>query len=56
MAAQTKSYVTTEKKLLRLIEVEKEKARAHVQQVRHVANYVSNQREMERCKMRDKLA
>ncbi|CAL9215989.1 unnamed protein product [Arabidopsis halleri] len=54
-ASINQKRVAAEKKRLGLLEAEKKKARARVQQVRHVANSVSNQREMERSKMRDKL-
>ncbi|XP_018434330.2 uncharacterized protein LOC108806650 isoform X2 [Raphanus sativus] len=54
-ASINQKRVAAEKKRLGLLEAEKKKARARVQQVRHVANSVSYQREMERSKMRDKL-
>ena len=54
-ASINQKRVAAEKKRLGLLEAEKKKARARVQQVRHVANSVSNQREIERSKMRDKL-
>ncbi|CAA7059417.1 unnamed protein product [Microthlaspi erraticum] len=54
-ASINQKRVAAEKKRLGLLEAEKKKARARVQQVRHVADSVSNQREMERSKMRDKL-
>ncbi|KAL1192227.1 hypothetical protein V5N11_032692 [Cardamine amara subsp. amara] len=54
-ASINQKRVAAEKKRLGLLEAEKKKARARVQQVRHVANSVSNQREMERSQMRDKL-
>ncbi|CAN8304377.1 unnamed protein product [Cochlearia groenlandica] len=54
-ASINQKRVAAEKKRLGLLEAEKKKARARVQQVRHVADSVSNQREIERSKMRDKL-
>ncbi|KAL5789712.1 hypothetical protein ACOSQ2_004600 [Xanthoceras sorbifolium] len=54
-AAIHQKRVAAEKKRLGLLEAEKKKARARVLQVRRVAKLVSNQREVERRRMRDQL-
>ncbi|KAK4271179.1 hypothetical protein QN277_019910 [Acacia crassicarpa] len=54
-AAIHQKRVAAETKRLGLLEAEKKRAHARVSQVRHVAKSVSNQREMERRKMKDQL-
>lgn len=54
-AAIHQKRVAAETKRLGLLEAEKKRAHARVLQVRHVAKSVSNQREMERRKMKDQL-
>lgn len=54
-AAIHQKRVAAEAKRLEFLEAEKERAHARVSQVRHVAKSVSNQREIERRKMKDQL-
>lgn len=54
-AAISQKRAAAEKKRLSLLEAEIKRARARVLQARHVAKSVSQQRELERREMRDKL-
>lgn len=54
-AAICQKRVAAERKRLGLLEAEKRKARARVQQVRKVAKSISHQREIERREMQNRL-
>ncbi|XP_028758155.1 uncharacterized protein LOC114717192 [Neltuma alba] len=54
-AAIHQKRVAAEAKRLGLLEAEKKRAHARVSQVKHIAKSVSNQREIERRKMKDQL-